>query len=80
MIVFLSENEIFFQFSFKYSNNLAVSHNILWYFVLFLCFKIVHLATYISKFPPFLYTYRNLESYSFRQMLHYLPFLNNFQF
>jgi hypothetical protein len=62
MILFLSENEIFFQFSFKYSNNLAVWHNIFWYFILFLCFQIVFFATFIFKFspkvPPFLYPYR----------------------
>ena len=36
LILILFENEIFFQFSFKYSNNLAVWHNKLWYFILFL--------------------------------------------
>jgi len=55
--------------------NVAVLHNIFRYFILFLCFQIVQLATYIvyfPKWPPFLFPYRNLKSYSVDQMLHFL--------
>jgi hypothetical protein len=60
---------------FSVSSAFAVLHITFWYFILFLCFQIVHLGTYISIFPkvtPFLFPYRNLKSYSFGQMLYYL--------
>ena len=74
MIVFLSENEIFFQFNFNILINIVVWHNICWYYILFATKLSIwrHIQVYFPRLLRFLYTYRNLKS--FRQMLHYVPF------